>query len=319
MNIAVLKDWNTTYEEFAEHWDGIMAAFWEIAKRHPLLFVTKIDGHEGMLTFRNVSVYSNHENKKITPLVEQEEFDAVICWGSLDRPWHQYLDEYLCPKILCFAGGPTEHPNLKHFDVICVESKIYEDKFRAQGKKAIRAFGTNTSVFRYEGRTPKVIDALYPASFCFHKNHELFARAMQNCGLAVGNYNEQSIVGRVLQIGTPTLPRVSSETLRDLYNMSHCVVLPGGPDSGSQRVVLEAFACGTPVVVMSDNDKCREFVEESGFGRVVEPIDREIRDTVEELMMQRLDPMLGINYVKSKWTEHHYASSILEAISIAKS
>lgn len=319
MNVLILKDWNTSFNEFSEHWDGIMAAFWEIARRHRTLFVTKIDGHEGMMTFKDVSVYSNHENKKITPLVEQEEFDAVICWGSLDRPWHQYLDEYLCPKILCFAGGPTQHPNLKHFDVVCVESQVYEDRFRAQGVKVIRAFGTNTKLFAYESKTPKVIDALYPASFCFHKNHELFARAMEGHGLCVGNYNELSIVGRVLQYGTPTIRRVSSEVLCDLYNMSHCVVLPGGPDSGSQRVVLEAFACGTPVVVMSDNDKCREFVEESGFGKVVEPIDTEIRDAVEELMMERLAPNIGVGYVKSKWTESHYAESILQAISIAKS
>lgn len=315
MNILFVKDWNTTYEEFADHWDGIMAAISEIGKKHKVTFVTKLGENNYEFDRWHMHVVSNHGQFPFNPHL----YDAVVCWGSLDRPWHYLLRGYDGPKVLCFAGGPTNHPYRQFFDAMCAESKVYEDTFLKQGFKVVRAFGTNTKIFRLERRTPKAFQALYPASFCFHKNQELFARAMGSFGLCVGNHNEISIVGKVIQLGTPVLRRVSSEALADLYNMSSCVVLPGGPNSGAQRVVLESMACGTPVVVASDNDKCREFVEESGFGIVVEPVEREIQEAVRELIANPPDPLGGVNYVQSKWTEEHYAFSILKAISIAKS
>ena len=321
MNILVLKDWNTSIVEFKEHWDGIMQAFCEISRKHRVLFMTKIDEFEGIQDINGLCVLSDRQPMltKTIPLVEREDWDAIVAWGSLDRPWHQYLDEYSCPKVLCHAGGPTGHPNAKFFDAFCCESQVYIDAYKSQGKKAVRAFGTNTKIFRREARTPKLIDAIYPASFCYHKNQELFARAMGGKGLCVGNFNEQNIVGTVLSMGTPVLGRVSSEALCDLYNMSRVTIIPCGPQGGAQRVVLESMACGTPVIVASDNDKCVEFVEESGFGQVVEPIGAEIRRIAENTVANPPDPSLGTEYVKSKWTEHHYANSILEAISIAKS
>lgn len=322
MKILILKDWNTPLGEFGDHWDGIMAAFWELQKSHQVKFVTKIDELKNRTAYvRGQLVYSMDD-----PFMHDDDrnfaegADAIICWGSLDRPWHAYLDDFKRPvKVLCHAGGPTEHPHQKHFDIFACESQVYIDRYKAQGKEAIRAFGVNTQIFRREARTPRILDALYPASFCFHKNHELFGRAIGGFGLCVGNHNEETIVSKLLQLGTPVMRRVSSESLCDLYNLSHTVVLPGGPDSGAQRVVLEAMACGTPVVVSADNDKCVEFVKESGFGMIVEPIDVEIKDAVQNLMLTPIDPSIGIEYVKSKWTEHHYAQALLEAISIAKS
>ena len=46
---------------------------------------------------------------------------------------------------------------------------------------------------------------------------------------------------------------------------------------------LEAMACGVPVVCMEDSPKNREYVEESGFGKVVYPNKEEIKRAVEEI------------------------------------
>lgn len=320
MNILVLKDWNIGLGEFDDHWDGIMAAFNEISRKHSLMFVTKLNEIQGVVRVHDLNVHSDHSAglTRWIPLVEAEEWDVIICWGSLDRPWHNYLDEYSCPKILCHAGGPTDHPNNSMFDVFCCESQVYIDQYKALGKKAVRAFGTNTKIFYNEPRSAKVFDSIYPASFCFHKNHELYARAVGPRGLTVGNFNEQNIVGKMYQLNTPVMGRVSSETLRSLYNMSRTTVIPCGTNGGAQRVVLESMACGVPVIVAEDNDKCVEFVEESGFGRVVIPVEEEIRTAVRELCETPMDPSLGVNYVKSKWTEYDYAMHIMDAVSIAR-
>ena len=96
--------------------------------------------------------------------------------------------------------------------------------------------------------------------------------------------------------------------------MSSTVCIPSGPDGGSQRVVLESFACGVPVICSKDNDKCAEFVRESGFGKLVDPIPELFRDAVNELVAAPLDPQVGVDYIRSKWTEYHYADALEKGI-----
>ena len=295
LRIAVIKDWHDTLEHLGGNKDGILAAIDELGKRHTVTFI------------------SRHTDSKLPWAVYNSGFDALLCWGSLDRPWHAELPHDI-PAFLCFAGGPTEHPNLSKFRHVFVESKVYLDKFTAQGVSCSRAFGTNTQVFRPEPRTLKLFDAIYPASFCFHKNQELFARAMRARGLCVGEWNELSIVGKCLELGTPVMRKVSSNVLCDLFNLSRCTVIPNGPDGGSQRTVLESMSCGVPVVLARDNDKCREFVEESGFGRLVDPIPEAIREAVQDLISSPPNPIQGVEYIRGKWTEYHYAQALEEGI-----
>lgn len=292
MKIAFVKDWHDDPEHLAGNKDGILAAIDLLAKRHDLCFISRhTDAGLGNLAYA----------------------DAILCWGSLDRPWHGQLPKHI-PALLCFAGGPLDHPFLANFRHVFVESAVYETAFRARGISVSRAFGTNESLFRPEPRTPKIFDAIYPASFCFHKNQELFARALGSRGLCVGPQNELDIVGRCLALGTPVLGRVSSKTLCDLFNMARCTVIPNGPNGGSQRTVLESLACNVPVVLADDNDKCREFVEESRCGIIVPPIPEAIREAVDQLVQRPLPPC-GRDYVLSKWTAEHYANALEAGIS----
>lgn len=291
MRIAFVKDWHDEPEHLAGNKDGILAAVDILTKRHHVDFFHR----------------NNWEGRP-----PQDNYDVLLCWGSLDRPWHGQLPKNI-PALLCFAGGPTDHPFLANFQHVFVESKVYEDAFRSQGVSVSRAFGTNEQLFRPEPRTPKVFDAIYPASFCFHKNQELFARALGSRGLCVGPQNEEAIVGRCLQLGTPVLGRVSSKTLCDLFNMASCTVIPNGPNGGSQRTVLESLACNVPVVCADDNDKCREFIEESGFGLIVPPIAEAIREAVAEVMHTAWTPR-GRDYILSKWTSTHYADALEQGI-----
>lgn len=298
--------------EYLDNEDGLPRAVEVLAEKHQVEWYTGGDA----LTFPHRGYILNRvptEAGLIARLTAQSP-DIIVCWGSLDRPWHRAVHEQFpgTPKVLCFAGGPREHIAKSYFRVIVVESQVYLDDFTKAGVTAMRGFGTNTKLFRSLG-LPKVWRAIYPASFCFHKNIELFARAFEGSGFVVGNHNETTIVSKLIQLRTPHAHRVSSQVLCDLYNASHCTVLTGGPDSGCQRAVLESMACGIPVVVMRDNDKCAEFVRESGFGRICHPIDVEIRAAVEELLESPIDKTIGIEYVKTNWSEYQYADSLLRA------
>ena len=60
---------------------------------------------------------------------------------------------------------------------------------------------------------------------------------------------------------------------------------------------------------MTDSPKNREYVEESGYGLVIEPDANKIRQAVEEI--KTWEPSTkGRDYVLSKWTHYHYAEAL---------
>lgn len=313
LNIVFLHDWEHPLNELLDNDDGLPAAVAEISRNHSLIWITR--GQPLTFMHHGYTIHSVPSDASLLSIVGAHSPDVIIAWGSLDRPWHQLIHDQFksTPKVLCFAGGPTAHIAKSYFRVIVCESQVYLDAFTKTGVTAVRGFGTNVRTFFHERRLPKVWDAIYPASLCFHKNIELFARAMGDRGICVGNHNEPTVASKVLSLGTALLHRVSSTTLCDLYNMSRVTVVTAGPQGGAQRVVLESMSCGVPVVVMSDHDRCIEFVEESHFGLVVHPVDIDIRDAVNRLIAVPLDPSIGTAYINSKWTESHYAEAILSA------
>lgn len=312
MKIAFFHDWTMPINEYLDNEDGLPRAIEVLAEKHNIQWYT--GGHGLTFPYKGYTLHFVPTGQALTKLVSIQPPDVLVCWGSLDRPWHQILHERFpsIPKVLCFAGGPRNHIATSYFRVIVCESQVYIDDFTKAGVAATRGFGTNTKVFSPRG-LPKVWNAIYPASLCFHKNIELFARSFEGAGLLVGNHNEPTLVSKALSFGTPPLHRVNSNTLADLYNMARTTVITAGPDGGAQRVVLESMACGIPVVIMSDHDRCLEFVKESNFGRICHPVDIEIRQAVADLIDSPLDRNIGINYVAAKWSEYHYAQAILDA------
>lgn len=314
LNIAILHDWTMPLNEYLDNEDGMPRAIEVIAKTNQVCVYT--GGQPLTMNHKGYKLNIVPSEVNLLERLEAQKPDVIIGWGSLDRPWFQAIHERFksTPKVLCFAGGPRNHIAKSYFNVIVCESQCYIDDFTKVGVTAVRGFGTNTDVFRPLG-LPKVWNAIYPASLCFHKNIELFARSFDGNGLCVGNHNEPTIASKVLSLGTPLMHRVNSRTLADLYNMARVTVITAGPEGGAQRVVLESMACGIPVIVMSDHDRCIEFVEESGFGIICHPIDIEIREAVDSILSGR-NPMpfqSGVDYIKSKWSEYHYADALLDA------
>ena len=81
---------------------------------------------------------------------------------------------------------------------------------------------------------------------------------------------------------------------------------------GGQRMTLESMACNILPIVMKDSPKNIEYVEESGFGWVVEPNADAIRNAVEKLKDTKTT--MGVDYIMSKWTSKHYADNLRKGI-----
>ena len=312
LKIAFVQDWSHPINEIIDNEDGLPRAIEVIAQKNKVIWYTS--GNCLTVEHKGYTLSLVPSEANLLSQIESQSPDVIVCWGSLDRPWHKAIHDRFknTPKVLLFAGGPRNHIARSYFNVIVCESQCYIDDFTRVGVTAVRGFGTNTKLFN-DRRLPKVWDAIYPASLCFHKNIELFCTAALSRGLCVGNHNEPNIASKILSIGTSLLHRVSSNVLCDLYNMSHVTVVTAGPEGGAQRVVLESMACGVPVIVMNDHDRCIEFVEESGFGKVCHPIATDIKEAIDNLISQRLDKSIGLAYIQNKWTEYHYADSILGA------
>lgn len=242
-------------------------------------------------------------------------WEAPCTYAGKDRMNYWEVQALPYKKALLFAGGNLKPEWLEGFDLFFVESKINEEEFTALGKPWKRAFGVNTQIFKPE-KQPKVFDGVFQATCASWKRPWIGSEALGNKYMVMGRYQETDPIGfqRVRESGGLVLPEQTAEGVNSLINASHTVVNTSDFWGGGQRSTLEAMAAGIPVVVMEDSPKNREFVEESGFGIIVNPNPQAVKDGVETLKRLQLDPNKGIEYVKSKFTEQHYADAIMSGI-----
>lgn len=252
-----------------------------------------------------------------------DEFDAdvVLYWEAPCTVNGQNAHHYMnimgkaIPKILLFAGGPLKKEWVRGFDLLCVESAINMRECEQLGIPAMTAFGINENIF-FPQDIPKVYDAIHPATCASWKRQDLFARALKSRGLVVGR--EQETDSMPFQVcreqGTIVMGEQPYKEVAKLVNQSRVMVQTSEFWGGGQRATLEAMACGIPVICMKDSPKNSEYVEESGFGAVVEPNEDAIIDAVNFYISNMPDKTVGVEYVASKWTSKHYASSLIEAI-----
>lgn len=267
-------------------------------------------------------VEKHHEVSYVEPSADLEPYDLLLYWeapctaGGKDRENYERIRLTNKPKILLFAGGPIRPEWCRGFDMFLVESKLNEQEFEQLGFKWKRAFGVNTDIFKPE-KQPKIFDGMHQGTCASWKRQSLFARALGNKGVVCGRFQEHDSIGFVTcrEQGTLVLPELPYPAVSALLNASNCLVNTSDYWGGGQRATLEAMACGVPAIVMSDSPKNREYVEESGAGLVCEPDENLIRKAIEDVKKWTdEEKQKGVDYVRSKWTHHHYANSILEAI-----
>lgn len=251
---------------------------------------------------------------------EEIKGDIILYWEApvtecgKDRENYLRIKNTPKPKILLFAGGQIKKEWVSTFDMLLVESKINADECDALGIPHMTAFGVNTDIMKPQ-KQPKVFDAVFPSTCAGWKRQGLFSKSLKDKGVICGRFQPEDPIGFILarEQGTMVLPELSQEAVAGLYNASHCCVNTSEYWGGGQRTTLEALACGLPVIVMSDSPKNIEYIEECGYGMVIEPDENKIRQAVDEIKTWEKSNK-GIEYIQRKWTHEHYANNILEAI-----
>lgn len=282
--------------------DGLWAAMQEIEKR----------GH----TVQYFEPYHGTQIRNFQP-------DVVLFWEAActaagpDAAAYRTIQNLPFKKALLFAGGPIKKEWLEGFDLVFVESAINEEELEQLGVPWKRAFGVNTQAFRPEPQ-PKIFDAVFPATCASWKRPWLLTETLRERSVICGRFQETDPLPfiRSRAAGALVLPELSAEGVNSLIAASHTLVNCSDFWGGGQRATLEGMANGAPVIVMEDSPKNREYIEESGCGMVVPPEDAKIREAVEHLKATwtAADTERSLAYIRSKWTEKHYADAILEGI-----
>jgi len=216
-------------------------------------------------------------------------------------------------KALLFAGGPLKAMDVKDFDLVFVESQINEEDCEREGIPYKRAFGVNTQIMK-PMNLEKKWDAMLQATSASWKRQWLMAEAFRDKSLLCGRFQETDSepFNRSKKLGATVLLEQPAEEVAKLINESVCVCNTSEYWGGGQRASLESLACGVPVICMADSPKNREYIEESGAGVVCEPDANSIKEAFKLLTPEM--GLKGIKYVQEKYTEKHYANSLLEGI-----
>lgn len=266
-------------------------------------------------------IETEHEVTYHEPHEVIKDCDVILYWEApvtiVGKDKMNYLNILTnpLPKALLFAGGTLKKEWVDGFDLVFVESQINADECEKLDIPYRTAFGVNTDIF-YPQNLPKKYDGMHQATCASWKRLDLFAKALKDKGLVCGRDQETDPSGFVecRKQGVTLLPEQSYENVADLLNQSYTMVQTSEYWGGGQRATLEAMACGIPPIVMSDSPKNREYVEDSGFGLIVEPRVEDIRVAVRQLIVEPLDPQIGVKYIENKWSAAHYAISLLQGI-----
>ena len=253
--------------------------------------------------------------------------DIVLYWESPVTSQGQNAQHYNRvrnlpqKKILLFAGGLIQKEWIRGFDLLAVESRINEEECTNLGIPWFRAFGVNTEAFK-PIPSEKKWDGMLQGTCASWKRQWLIGESLGEKGLLCGRGQDSDPFpfDECRRLGVTVLPEQSVEEVAKLISQSHCVVNTADFYGGGQRATLESLACGIPCIVMSDSPKNREYIEESGFGLVVEPNKEAIKTAVEYIKNNPQDfpPEKGVNYINSKWTEKHYAEALKIGINQCK-
>lgn len=276
-------------------------------------------------------LYGFATTKDICDDVAEFKPDFVLIWGDTTRPC---INELLNKESkgfksgLLFAGGSTERKEVnKLFDVIFVESGSYFDAFSQQGINVVRAFGTNTELFKPKN-LPKNYTFNMIADRANWKRYELLAEAAkllkskdiekQNIQfITAGNIipHEMQNYDCCVNAGITTFGRVQSTIANDIINSSKCTVLTAMNCGGSQRSLLESMACNIPVIAMKDSDKCSEYLIQAGYpDLIVEPNPEAIAKKVMEVLEGKYNDFNGRDFIMKNYSEYGYCNSIYNNI-----
>lgn len=203
-----------------------------------------------------------------------EDWDFICLWDDSNSGFFQYFDEYKCKKGISLTTDPYNFENLKKADVVFVESDPIYNTVRANGLRAVKAFGTDTDYFSPEN-VEKDIPYFYPATFSPWKRQSDLAYLGEKLYLVgtVQPDGQQELetcqkAGCHIEIGYFPV-----EKIKKYYDRTQQILIPAV--HGSERTVLEAMSMNIPVTVTHPeiNKRAASYLEQ--FKASDEPTSRD--------------------------------------------
>lgn len=236
--IAFVWYWERASEIMPKWRDGLTAAIEEVGKTH------------------DVDVWLD---KQVPP----NDYDFILFWDDSNSAFFNELDKYQARKGICLTTDPHNMENLKKLDVVYCESDPIYERVRAQGIRAIKAFGTDTEFYSPDPSIEKDIEYFYPATFSPWKRQSEIAYLGPKL-LCVGTlqpdgYKELDAVANAgCQIKRGYF---DAKEIRDYYRRTKRMIIPAV--HGSERTVLEAMATDIlPEVTHPENVRTASYIKE---------------------------------------------------------
>lgn len=198
--------------------------------------------------------------------------DFVLGWGAFFGPVDEAIKDLPNKKGLCIAGVTPEPIHSLNYNVVFYETDWFGNTLTHPNK--VKAFGTNTDIFKIKEPTRIFYDYLSVGAFADWKRHELLINKAGR-KIAIGEIQEDNlqesmkIAETLLKNGVSVSTMSSPERLAYLYAISSNVYIPATIFGGGERAVLEARACGCDVEVENDNPKLKELL----YGSIYSHID----------------------------------------------
>lgn len=310
MKLMFLWDWESPLIQTLTWKDGLSKAIQILSKEYDVK-VCSI-GNDTILQHDYFPIYLKPTPEELAKFILEDKPDVILVWGDMTRPTIPLLARKGIPMALCLAGG-TFRDYVDCFDLFFVESEVYYQQLKSEGRNVIKAFGTNTELFKPR-KQKRIWDGIFPATYASWKRHKLFAEALGDKGLTCGwmyNSHEVDCYNVCQEKGTMVLPHTPAEVLTYLYNASRTCVITSNSQGGSQRTVLEAMACNIPVIAMCDSDKTTEYLEECGEGEIVLPEVEDIRKAVEKWKDKEVNSR---DWVLKNYSEQIYAQKLKDGL-----
>ena len=273
MHLKIAFIWNfSAAKEIYDYWrDGLRAAIEVIGETH------------------DVDIWLGEDYKAI-----DEAYDAYIIWGDSNERTIDFFVGKKGKKTLILTTMPQDFENLKKYDVIYCESTPVYEAVKAQGLRAIKAFGTDTDFFTPDPSVKKDIEYFYPATFSPWKLQRDIAH-LGNKLWCVGTVQAdgQEDLQACLKNGVHVAQGYFKvEHIRQLYRRTKNVIIPA--IHGSERTVLEAMSCDIlPFVTNEENIKAKSYIKEYLDSELESPREFVLKNYSHRIYAENI--MKGIN------------------------
>ena len=234
--------WGRAGEIYPNWRDGLRAALEELSKEH------------------EVSIFCG----EVEP---PTDCDFMLFWGDSNCALFNSVDKYK-KKGIILTTDPTNFDNLRKLDVVFCESTPVYEACRAQGLRAVKAFGTDTNFYEATGKmgskalTLRDIPYFYPATFSPWKRQSKIAYLGDKL-YCIGTIQPDGLdeaeacrkTGVRVEVGY-----FPPQTIKDCYMRANHVIIPA--IHGSERTALEAMSMNILPRITGENKRTFSYLQE---------------------------------------------------------